>query len=226
LTNRWPTLTLRMRSDALSVLLARPQRAVVLLHAIQDKTVGRGELTTAQIKFLNTSGNKEVRTLAQKVLAGMNTAKREDVVKQFMPALSLKGDFTHGKQIYEKLCISCHRLGGEGNALGPDLVTVQATGKEKMLGNILDPNREVAPQFQAFEVELKDGDSIIGLIANENANSVTVRQAFGKEEVVPRSNVKRIRNQNQSLMPEGLEAGMKMQDMADLLEYVSTAKGQ
>jgi putative heme-binding domain-containing protein len=177
------------------------------------------------VKFLNTSGNKEVRTIAQKVLAGMNIAKRQDVVNQFMPALNLSGDFNHGKQIYEKLCISCHRLGGEGNALGPDLVTVQATGKEKMLGNILDPNREVAPQFQAFEVELKDGDSIIGLIANENANSVTVRQAFGKQEIVPRSNIKRIRNQNQSLMPEGLEAGMKMQDMADLLEFVSKAKG-
>jgi putative heme-binding domain-containing protein len=105
-------------------------------------------------------------------------------------------------------------------------VTVQATGKEKMLGNILDPNREVAPQFQAFEVELKDGDSLIGLIANETASSLTVRQAFGKEEVVQRSNIARIRNQNQSLMPEGLEAGLKAQDVADLLEYVSTAKGK
>ena len=142
-----------------------------------------------------------------------------------MPALQLKGEAAHGKQLYEQRCSSCHRLGGEGHALGPDLVTVQATGKEKMLGNILDPNREVAPQFQAYEVELKDGDSLIGLVGNETASSITVRQAFGKEEVVPRSNIARIRNQNQSLMPEGLEAGLKAQDVADLLEYVSTAKG-
>jgi putative membrane-bound dehydrogenase-like protein len=225
ITNRWATLTPRVRSEALGVLLARPQRALVLLDAIQKKIVGRAELTTAQVKFLNNNRDKNVRSGAQNVLAGLNVAKRQDVVNQFMPSLNLKGDATHGKKLYEERCSSCHRLGGEGHALGPDLVTVQATGKEKMLGNILDPNREVAPQFQAYEVELKDGDSLIGLIANENANSVTVRQAFSKEETVPRSNIARIRNQNQSLMPEGLEAGLKVQDVADLLEYVSTAKG-
>lgn len=225
LTNRWATMTPRVRSEALNVLLARPQRALVLLDAVQNKVVGRAELTTAQIKFLHNSRDKAVRTEAEKVLAGLNVAKRQDVVNQFMLALQLKGDAAHGKLLYEQRCSSCHRLGGEGHALGPDLVTVQATGKEKMLGNILDPNREVAPQFQAYEVELKDGDSLIGLVGNETASSITVRQAFGKEEVVPRSNIARIRNQNQSLMPEGLEAGLKPQDIADLLEYVSTAKG-
>jgi putative heme-binding domain-containing protein len=225
LTNRWATLTPRVRAEALGVLLSRPQRALVLLQAVKEKVVGRAELTTAQIKFLNNSRDKNVRTEAQTVLAGLNVAKRQDVVNQFMGALNLKGDATHGKKLYEERCSSCHRLGGEGHDLGPDLVTVQATGKEKMLGNILDPNREVAPQFQAYEVELKDGDSLIGLVGNETASSVTVRQAFGKEEVVPRSNIARIRNQNQSLMPEGLEAGLKLQDVADLLEFVSTAKG-
>jgi len=225
LTNRWATLTPRVRAEALGVLLSRPQRALVLLQAVKEKIVGRAELTTAQIKFLNNSRDKNVRNEAQTVLAGLNVAKRQDVVNQFMGALNLKGDAAHGKKLYEERCSSCHRLGGEGHALGPDLVTVQATGKEKMLGNILDPNREVAPQFQAYEVELKDGDSLIGLVGNETASSVTVRQAFGKEEVVPRSNIARIRNQNQSLMPEGLEAGLKLQDVADLLEFVSTAKG-
>jgi putative heme-binding domain-containing protein len=225
LTNRWATMTPRVRSEALNVLLARPQRALVLLDAVQHKIVGRAELTTAQIKFLHDSRDKTVRTQATKVFAGLNIAKRQDVVNKFTPALQLTGDAAHGKLLYEQRCSSCHRLGGEGHALGPDLVTVQATGKEKMLGNILDPNREVAPQFQAFTVELKDGDSLVGIIGNESASSITVRQPFGKEEVVPRSNIARIRNQNQSLMPEGLEAGLKLQDFADLLQYVSTAKG-
>ena len=221
LTNRWASLTPRVRAEALDVLLSRPQRALVLLNAVQNKTIGRAELTTAQIKFLNNSRDKNVRTEAQTVLAGLNVAKRQDVMNQFMPALTLKGWKCAWQKALRRRCSSCHRLGGEGHALGPDLVTVQATGKEKMLGNILDPNREVAPQFQAFEVELKDGDSLIGLIGNETASSLTVRQAFGKEEVVQRSNIARLRNQNQSLMPEGLEAGLKAQDVADLLEYVS-----
>lgn len=120
-------------------------------------------------------------------------------------------------------CSMCHRLGGSGHQVGPDLVTVKTSGKEKILINILDPNREVAPQYQAYEVELKDGDSLVGILVNGTANSLTVRQPYGKEEIVMLANVSRKKSQNQSLMPEGLEAGLKPQDFADLLEYICTA---
>ena len=123
-----------------------------------------------------------------------------------------------------KLCASCHRLGGNGYALGPDLVTVKNTGKEKMLVNILDPNREVAPNYLAFEIETKDGESAVGMIASESTSSITVRQAFGKENVILRSDMKSRRSLGQSLMPEGLEQGLTPQDFANLLEYISTAE--
>ena len=133
----------------------------------------------------------------------------------------MAGNVARGKVIYQERCASCHRLEENGFALGADLVTVKNAGKEKMLVNILDPNREVAPNYKAFEVETKNEESSIGLIANETATSVTLRQAFGKESVILRSQIKKIRSQEQSLMPEGLEAGLKLQDMADLLEYIS-----
>jgi len=223
LANRWAGFTPRVRSDAMTILLARPERATVLLKTIETGTIHQNELTTAQIKFLRNHKDKNLRALAEKILGPVVVSRRQDVIDAFMPALNLKANAAHGKKIYEERCFSCHRLGGEGHQLGPDLVTVKNTGKEKMLVNILDPNREVAPQFQAFEVELKDGDSLIGIIANENATSVTVRQAFSKEDVVMRSNIKQKKSQNQSLMPEGLEAGLQPQDLADLLEYISTA---
>jgi putative heme-binding domain-containing protein len=50
-----------------------------------------------------------------------------------------------------------------------------------------------------------------------------VRQPYGKEDVILRSNIKSMKSQKQSLMPEGLEAGLKPQDFANLLEYISTA---
>ena len=57
----------------------------------------------------------------------------------------------------------------------------------------------------------------------ETATSVTLRQAGGAEAMVLRSNIQSIQNQGQSAMPEGLEAGLTPQDMANLLEYVATA---
>ncbi len=223
LIERWNSLTPRLRSEAVSVLLARPERATALLKAIEAGEIRVSVLNSTQTKFLRNHQDKEVRQLAVKVLAAKPASTRQQVIDSFMPALNLKGDAAHGKKIYEQLCISCHRLGGEGFALGPDLVTVKTSGKEKILVNILDPNREVRPEFVSYVVETKSDDTLIGLVANETATSVTLRQAFGKEDVIPRSNIVKMQSQGLSLMPEGLESGLTAEDFADLLGYIEAA---
>ncbi|MEP6663496.1 MAG: c-type cytochrome, partial [Verrucomicrobiota bacterium] len=161
-----------------------------------------------------------------RIFAEKGAASRDEVFQQFQPALELKGVADHGRKIYLERCASCHRLEGNGFALGPDLVTVKNTGKEKMLLNILDPNREVAPNYKAFEIEKIDDESLMGLITGENAASITLRQAFGKETVILRSQIKSMKSQGQSLMPEGLETGLQPQDLADLLEFILTANAE
>jgi putative heme-binding domain-containing protein len=145
------------------------------------------------------------------------------VINEYLPALTLKGDPASGKTIYEERCISCHRASGEGFSLGPDLVTVKTTGKEKILVNLIDPNAEVRPEFVGYVVETKDDESLLGLVVNETGTSVTLRQAYGREDVIPRANITSMKSQGQSIMPEGLEAGLTPQQMADLLEHISTA---
>ena len=75
-------------------------------------------------------------------------------------------------------------------------------------------------------VETKDDASYIGLVASETANAVTMRQAYGKEDVIPRANIRKMQSQSQSLMPEGLEAGLTPQELADLLHYIEIAEGK
>jgi len=226
LTKRWLSLTPRLRNEAITVLLARPDRAVALLKAIESGSIRAGDLTTPQTKFVRGHSNKSVRELAAKVLSSQPTSTRQQVIDSFLPAIDLKGDAVHGKKIYEDRCISCHRLAGEGHALGPDLVTVKNSGKEKILVNILDPNREVRPDFISYVIDTWDDESFIGLVANETSTSVTLRQAYGREDVVSRSNIKKMQSQGQSLMPEGLETGLTPQELADLLQYIETAEAK
>lgn len=223
LTANWPAYSPRVRSQAVSVLLARPERATVLLKAVQDGTVKSEELTTAQAKFLRGHSDPQVRKLALQVLGAASPNKLQATVDAFQPALSLTGDAAKGRQIFEQRCVSCHHLGGLGTAVGPDLLSAKSNGKDKLLVSILDPSREVAPQYMAFNIETKDGESYVGILANEATASVTVRQAYGKEDVVLRSNIKTMKSQSQSLMPEGLEAGLAPQDLANLLEFITTA---
>ncbi len=223
ITRRWNALTPRLRAGALDLLLARADRATALLKAIESGGIRPSVLDSTQAKFLLSHKDKTVSQLAATVLAAKPASSRQEIINNFMPALQLKGDIAHGKKIYEERCISCHRASGEGASLGPDFVTVKNTGKEKILTNLIDPNAEVRPEFVAYVVDTKDDESLLGLVVNETATAVTVRQAYGKESIIPRANIAKMASQGQSVMPEGLEAGLTSQGMADLLEYISTA---
>jgi putative membrane-bound dehydrogenase-like protein len=220
LIERWPSLTPRVRSTALNVLLKRTDRCELLLGALETGIIRPSELDPTQINFLRRYPNQFIAESANKILQNSDRP-RQEVINTFMPALEAKADPANGKKLFLDRCASCHRIEKDGFALGPDLVTVKNSGKEKLLVNILDPNREVASQYSAYLVETKDGDSILGIIVNDTATSITLRQAYGQETVIFRNNIKKLKNQGQSLMPEGLEEGLKAQDLADLLEFIS-----
>jgi putative membrane-bound dehydrogenase-like protein len=222
LLQRWPTLTPRLRAEALSVLLERPERALLLLKNVESDNVHANELNSTQVRFLRQHKNASVRDEAERLLVPTQKSSRQEVVNSFQSVLNLKGNAQAGKLLYEQRCASCHRAGKAGNAVGPDLVTIKNSGREKLLINILDPNREVPANYLTYLVETKDGESILGILARENNASVTLRQAFAREDTVPRSSILTLKNQGQSLMPEGLEAGLDQQAMANLLEFIET----
>ncbi len=223
LTKRWSGFSARLKSEALTALLARPERTGALLAALEGGVIKPAELSSTQTKPLLAHRDAAVRERATKLL-GTAIASRDSAVKSFLPALELRGDAAKGKTLYTERCLSCHRAGAEGFALGPDLVTVKNTGAEKLLVNILDPNREVAPQFLAFTVETKDDESLAALIANETTTHVTLRMANGIEKTLPRTAIRGMKSSGQSLMPEGLEAGLTQQQFADLLQFILTVK--
>jgi putative heme-binding domain-containing protein len=196
---------------------------MALLNAVKDKRIPADGIPAQQVAFLQAHRDPAVRQLARSVLT-TPAEKREAVVEQYRAALSLTGDRSKGRLVYEQRCVSCHRVEGEGSAVGPDLVTVKNSGKDKLLLSILDPSREVAPNYVAYTVETTDGDSLVGIIASDTPASITVRQAYGKDVTIPRSKIKRMTSGRKSLMPEGLEVGLPPQGMADLLEFVSTAQ--
>src|ERR1043166_3603197 len=220
----WGSFSPRLRSEALTILLARPERATALLRAIAEKAIRPSELSSTQTKFLRSHRDPSLREQALKILATPENTDREQIVKSFLPALGLTRSEERGKAIYAERCAPCHREGRDGHAVGPDLVTVKTSGKEKILLSIVDPNREVQPANLSYLIETREDESLIGIIANETPGSVTLREGYGKETVVPRSGIRGMRSLGQSLMPEGLEAGLSAQAMADLLECVASAE--
>ena len=130
------------------------------------------------------------------------------------------GDKIKGQAIFRQVCATCHKADGIGVEVGPNLATVASRNPEDLLIHILDPNREVAPQYVNYAVALNDGRVLSGMISDETAASVTLKRAEGAVDVLPRSRIEAIKSSGFSLMPEGLEANLKAQDLADLIAYI------
>jgi putative membrane-bound dehydrogenase-like protein len=218
--DRWSTLTPAVRERAADVLLKRPERTSDLLRAMEQGIIQRRDLSLMQAVALRQHSDPSLQQRAIKVIGAAASANRDEVVRRFHAALELRGDIQRGKALFQQRCQSCHRLGNDGFAVGPDLAGARNGGKEKLLTNILDPNREVPPNYFGYAVETVDGDNYTGLIVNETAGSVTVRQPLGVEAVVARARIAMMRASTLSLMPEGLEEALTQQDVADLLDFI------
>ena len=85
---------------------------------------------------------------------------------------------------------------------------------------IIDPNRDVSPEYLYNTVETNDGETMSGIITNETANNLTIKDSAGGIKTILRSNIKSINSFEYSLMPVGLEADLSIDEMADLLQFI------
>lgn len=220
----WPHFSPSVRRAAAGVLVGRVQRCELLLDAIEKGSFSKAELEPATIELLRNHGTPAIRDRARKAFASMSLAKRQDVVDAYRPVLEMKGDAARGKALFAKSCSACHRLENVGSETGPNLAAMKSRGPEAILLNVLDPNREVNPQYLMYVVTTKEGRTYAGLISGETAASVTLRVTDGRTETIARADIDELRGTGLSLMPEGLEKQIDQPAMADLLAYLMSVK--
>ena len=127
---------------------------------------------------------------------------------------------TSGAALFDKHCQTCHQHQGRGHKVGPDLSGIAGRAPEALLVDILDPNREVPPDYLTLIVATRRGQLLSGLLAEESATTLKLRHADAVEETLLRSEIEDIRSTAQSLMPEGLEQNLSLQDVADLIAFL------
>jgi len=119
------------------------------------------------------------------------------------------GDAARGRAVFERACAPCHVTGGLGHHVGPELTGLGHRSVEDLLTNILDPNMALNPAYAAYTAELADGELESGILAAETPQGVTLLQALGRRVEIPRTKLRQLRSDGRSLMPEGLEAGLR-----------------
>lgn len=220
----WPSLTPQLRATAVETWFTRPAWIEKFLDAVAAETISRSDIDPARIALLQKFESQTIRDRAAKLFAGTALARRQEVVDAYQPALELKGDVGRGRAIFRKNCAACHRLEAFGESIGADLNAIKDRGTAAVLLNILDPNREVKPQFQAYVVSLDTGVTVTGMITAETANGLTLRKVDGTSQPILRVEIEEMRSTNLSFMPEGLEKQIDVPGMADLLAYLNSIK--
>jgi putative membrane-bound dehydrogenase-like protein len=218
----WKGYGPRLRPQVLDVLLRRGNGVNAVLDAIETKHILPLDIDAAHRQRLVETGNTTVRERATRLLAGAVDPDRQKVLEAYRPVLTMRGDSPRGAQIFGKTCATCHRFGGQGAEVGPDLASLGDKSPESLLIAILDPNRAVEARYVSYYAVTKSGLTFTGLIANEAGNSLTLVGADGKPQVLLRNNLESLTSTNRSVMPDGIEKDLKPQDVADVIAYLRT----
>jgi len=215
----WNERTPAARMQIIETLLSNDAWTLALLKRPEAKACD-----AALRARLTKHPKKEIAKQAAAVFADATSATRTAVVEKFKPALKLTGDAAKGKAVFAQVCISCHKLDGVGLELGPDLRIVVQHDAEKLMNSILDPSAIIEPGFMAYNCTLKSGEQLYGVIATETSASLTLKMAGNLTKSVLRSEIASLQSTGTSLMPEGLEAALTPQSLADLIAYLKMPK--
>jgi putative heme-binding domain-containing protein len=217
-------------------LVARKQ-AVRSLAGIQEGAMlllrlARVDKLPSDLKFVATVELNNVRWPNLQAEAAQTLPLPRGQDAQPLPPIAelvtMKGDPKRGAEIFRRdtvACIKCHQVNGEGTDIGPNLSEIGTKlGKDALYEAILDPSAGISFGYEAWQVELKNGDEAFGLIVSETADEIAVKTQTGIVTKYKKTDIAKREKQKLSIMPTGLQQTLTTRDLVDLLEYLASLR--
>jgi quinoprotein glucose dehydrogenase len=210
-----------------------------LKHATADTLIAQhlrdlaaGKVPAAvQLELLAAAGaparrdNPEIKQLLEQREATL--ASSTDPLAPYRVALA-GGDRTRGERVFRNhpvmACIRCHRAGGDGGDAGPDLADIgRRQNREYLLEAVVKPNAKIAEGFDTVVLTLKNGNVAAGIIAQESADMISLRNTDNKVIDVKKSEIAK-REGAPSSMPEIYGAILTKRELRDVVEYMANLR--
>jgi putative heme-binding domain-containing protein len=222
-------LPLDLRREAVAALASSQPGTRWLLEEHRGKTLPAALVADAG-RLLRNSPFQAERNRALQLFPA---AAKLDLAK-LPPIAELakrKGSAARGKKVLarsltgEAQCLRCHTVNGTGGQIGPDLSAIGTkASRENLFESLLLPSKAIADQFVSWKVDTLDGQSVIGLLVQETATVITIRDANGKDHAIPVKEIEKHSKNLVSLMPDNLVAALSEDELIDLVEYLATLK--
>jgi putative membrane-bound dehydrogenase-like protein len=220
LLKQWKTMTPPIRSAAGDAMLGEKGRVSLMLEAIKNEDLPAWTLSFRQKRGLLMHEDPELRRIARALLEE-RADERAQVLKRYEAALNLNGDAARGEQVFKNACSKCHVKNGVGVEVGPDLGTVRNRAASLLLVDILMPSKSIAQQYETYVVERKSGGVIDGILRSETPQTIVLYREEGEKIVISRKDIQYMYVTSLSGMPPDLEKQVDLQQMADLLKFLT-----
>jgi putative heme-binding domain-containing protein len=218
------TLTSEEKGNALGTLLTRPAWGHAVIGAIDAKTVARADLSAPLARQLADFKDAKISDWLAKNWGAVRptSAEKQQQIAGYKKLLTIdalnKADPSHGRAIYGQVCAACHTLFGAGGKVGPELPGAYED-VDYLLQNIIDPNAVIGKDYQQTIVRTKDGQQLMGIVAGEDATTLTLKTLAGML-TVQRADIAGVEVMEVSLMPEGLLTALNETQVRDLFAYL------
>ena len=162
----------------------------------------------------------------RKLIAYIRSLARSPAESAWKPYIA--GDPRAGHKLFfdpqgKAQCLKCHSVGGEGGRIGPTLDRIASRrAAEFIMESIVQPSKEISPEYEAVAVATKDGRVITGLRVNETNFSIQITEENGRFHSLLKRDLDEVKVLKKSLMPENLAEVLTIKDLHDLFAYLMT----
>jgi putative heme-binding domain-containing protein len=215
------------RSDAIATLAARPAWALELLGAIERGQIARRDVSVSIARQLLAFGDPPINERLEAAWGKVQpTSKTKAALAARYKALlsdssNQPAQPSRGRAVFNRICLSCHRLYDSGGDVGPELTGSDRANPDYILENVLDPTAAVSREYTLTNFVTTDGRLISGIIREQTDASLSVQTA-NERIVLPRDDLEAIKPSSVSMMPEGLLEPLSAQEVRDLFAYLAS----
>lgn len=221
--------SVEQRKNLIQKYLSSTATALMLANAVGENDLSEA-VRSEVLKLAMTHGNAEVRDLFERFVPFEQRTKRLGSAVRPEQILQMKGNAERGRELFFQSaglqCVNCHRVGGKGSTLGPDLSDIgKKYSRAQILESILEPSKTIEPKYVPHLVETQDGKVFQGLLISKSDREVVLRVVPDMEVRLKLDAVVAIVPQQKSLMPELLLRDVTLEQAADLLEFLAGLVG-
>lgn len=217
-------LPLRAQTDVALGLLTDRGGADLLLNLMESGMISAQTLENPLLRAGLSAAQLPDAQARVEALAGVVSESSAERNKRIgaLQKLHAKhpGSTERGQRVFETRCSACHQLRGQGKVIGPQLDGIGNRGTERLLEDIVDPNRNVDVAFRSRSYALSSGKIYAGIFRRTEGQLVVIANNKGEEQSFPSGEIEQELASAVSIMPDNWGETLPDQELLDLLAYL------